>query len=148
MATISRILSVILVLVIVLSTSPTGSTAAAQTNDSPATDELWELADCAFLVGYKCYDVQDAASWAVRVTAWKFDGLAHNNRGDAFRHCAWMGALSTRIGIDGAISVGELHENHNPGPESERLMDLSNNETGAWIGNEAVLSGIQTPGVT
>ena len=140
MSAVHRILSALLVLAAILPAIAIGNNAAARASDSPGGD-LWEMADCAFLVGVRCFDVQDAASWAERVTAWKFPGPAWNNQGDAFRHCAWMGALSTRVGIDAAIGVGEIHEKHNPGPESERLMDLSNNETGAWIGNEALLSG-------
>lgn len=108
-----------------------------------AEDNSWaEILDCFDIwMGIDCVHVIDSASWAMDVTAWKFPGPAHNNMADAFRHCAWMGALATRIGSGDAAFVGILHEEYSPGPEAERRMDLTNNTTGAWIGDDAVDSG-------
>lgn len=86
-----------------------------------------------------CRHTKDAADWAHRVTVWKFKRNGHNDMSDAFRHCAWMGALATRVGSSRAIQVGDFHEDFmKPNPIKERRMDVANNVVGAGIGAWAV----------
>ena len=73
-------------------------------------DDFADAIDCSAIHGFNCAHVVDAKDWAIRVTTWKFPGPAHNNMGDAFRHCAWMGALAKRVGQQGASTVGIIHE--------------------------------------
>ena len=61
---------------------------------------------------------------------------------DAFRHCAWIGALATRLGEQDAYRVGFVHEEYDAEqPKAEMKMDDWNNFTGAAIGSAAVSSG-------
>lgn len=104
-------------------------------------DAFTDAVDCTSLYGLDCAHAADAKTWAENVTTWKFPGSAHNNMADAFRHCAWIGALSTRIGEQDAYTVGFIHERNSDGPDSEFQMDDWNNYTGAGIGSDAVTSG-------
>ncbi|MBX4170310.1 hypothetical protein K3M35_16870 [Rhodococcus sp. DMU2021] len=110
---------------------------------SAQADVLDEAVDCAVLNGVSCVHVQDARTWAEDVTMWKFGNRNHhNNMGDAFRHCAWIGSLTTRIGQQDAYRVGFAHEEYDAGqPAAERAMDEWNNFVGAGIGAAAVRSG-------
>jgi RHS repeat-associated protein len=61
----------------------------------------------------------------------------HNGPADAFRHCDWSCRMTESIGIDNAKLVGDLHEaigDAKGQPSAERVMDLSNNETGRLVG--------------
>lgn len=98
-----------------------------------------EQQECVIAYGlWKCNQAQHAANWARDVEKWKFGSNGHNNMGDAFRHCAWMGALATRVGRTTAENIGFLHERHSPGPHKEWLMDTRNNSVGAYLGQIAV----------
>lgn len=109
-----------------------------------ASPSLWdrarEGAACVSRYGPgPCADANDASNWAKGMTSAKFRTLRqHNDIADAYRHCAWMGALATRIGWTKAVGIGFLHEELNPGPNSEYLMDTNNNMVGASIGVTAV----------
>lgn len=103
--------------------------------------DLNDAADCGVLYGANCVHVVDAKVWAESVTEWKFGHNGRNDMSDAFRHCAWIGALATRLGERDAYTVGFIHEENGPGPESENKMDDWNNFTGAGIGAAAVRSG-------
>lgn len=106
-------------------------------------DDFDEGLNCAVLNGISCVHVQDARQWSVSVASWKFgDGNHHNNMADAFRHCAWIGALATRLGEQDAYRVGFVHEEYDAEqPKAEMKMDDWNNFTGAAIGSAAVSSG-------
>lgn len=98
-----------------------------------------EAIECAARYGpFACNHARDAANWARDVTVWKFPNMSHhNNQADAFRHCAWMGALATRVGLSTAYWIGHLHEQHAPGPDQEFYMDVWNNYRGAQYGQIA-----------
>ena len=85
-----------------------------------------------------CNHARDAAGWASRVATWRCGHNGHNDAADAFRHCAAAGALSTRVGSSAATRIGQIHEDHHPNPDAERLMDVGNNAVGARIGRDAV----------
>lgn len=105
-----------------------------------SASDLMDAVGCAQVLGLDCFHAQDAKTWAVAVAEWRFSDLdQHNTAADAFRHCAWMGALSTRVGESKAIEVGNIHENNSRGPEDERAMDLGNNRIGSHIGAQAVI---------
>ena len=106
---------------------------------SDDTANVGEAAECAVMRGFECKQARDARDWAISVTAWRFpeSELKHNDMADAFRHCAWMGALATRLGQSGAYHVGYVHEEYAKGPAAERSMDLWNNLIGADIGEAA-----------
>jgi hypothetical protein len=56
-----------------------------------------------------------------------------NGRGDAFRHCYWIGRIAVDIGQDKAELFGDMHENGAPwNPPLEKEMDLRNNSSGRW----------------
>lgn len=85
----------------------------------------------------QCSQVQDAANWAQSATIRRFGHNGHNDVTDAFRHCAWMGALATRVGERRATDIGFLHERHSPNPQPEWRMDVANNQLGASYGQLA-----------
>lgn len=135
---------IVAALVAILGFSSFMPLSASAAQSSTSSGDLGEAFDCAILNGLDCGYVLDAQAWAVRVTAWKFPGGGHNDMADAFRHCAWMGALATRIGSNRAYTVGYMHEDagdRRGQPASERQMDEWNNFIGAGIGDDAVRSG-------
>ena len=90
-----------------------------------------------------CWQAKDAKDWAFSVTEWRFPEFGpkhmHNTMPDAFRHCAWTGAMATRFGFDDALHISMVHEmTSTDGDESEAIMDELNNNIGAQIGEEAV----------
>lgn len=94
----------------------------------------------------QCVVAKDAADWAKRVTRWKFpdDPDPHETVGDAFRHCAWNGAMAQRLGRAGALEISENHEVAaalRQTPE-EGQMDRFNNRHGAAIGEMANKAGV------
>ena len=106
-------------------------------------DEFDEILNCAVLNGISCAHVADARDWSIRVTDWKFGSANHhNNMADAFRHCAWTGALATRIGEQDSYRVEFVHEEYDKdNNDAEFKMYDWNNFTGASIGAAAVRSG-------
>lgn len=94
----------------------------------------------------QCAVAKDAEDWATRVTAWKFpqDPKPHETAGDAFRHCAWNGAMSQRLGRAGALEVSENHEVAAATRQTaeEGKMDRFNNRQGAAIGEMANAAGV------
>lgn len=82
-----------------------------------------------------CLVAQDAAKWSVSVLVWKFGQRAHhNNMGDAFRHCAWNGAMAQRMGSQRAKRIADNHEKAEGQPRDEKRMDDKNNAAGRSIG--------------
>ena len=120
-----------------------GSAVALSVPANASGDSFDEGLNCAVLNGVSCVHVSDARNWAESVTTWKFGAVNHHNdMGDAFRHCAWIGALATRIGQQDAYRVGFVHEEYDKdAPEAEKMMDDWNNYIGAGIGADAVASG-------
>lgn len=103
-----------------------------------------EQRECVWNYGYvACNHARDAARWSLEVTLWKFGRQGRNDTSDAFRHCTAAGALATRVGERRATGIGQLHENHVPSGDYERLMDIGNNAIGARIGRLAVEARIQ-----
>ena len=86
-----------------------------------------------------CQEARKAAGWSFSVTAWKFPGEdAHNTRADAFRHCAWSGAMAQRLGYGTAVEVLSNHEAASGNqPQDEYDMDISNNAVGATLGYQS-----------
>ncbi|GAB2636381.1 DUF6973 domain-containing protein [Nocardia goodfellowii] len=103
--------------------------------------DLADASQCSVLYGANCVHVLDAKTWAENVTKWKFGRNGRNDMSDAFRHCAWIGAVATRLGQSEAYTVGMIHEENANGPESEYKMDDWNNFIGSGIGAAAVSSG-------
>jgi hypothetical protein len=81
-----------------------------------------------------CRAGQDAAKWALDVTVWKFGEQGHNNMADAFRHCAWNGAMAQRMGSGRAANIANNHEKSEGQPPGEKKMDLANNSVGRTLG--------------
>ena len=82
---------------------------------------------------------------AIDATARQFEGRAHNNTADAFRHAYWSYRMAKELGPNRAKDIGDGHEHRpydqeepyntikkNPPKlsENERLMDLYNNRVG------------------
>lgn len=89
-----------------------------------------------------CIAAADAKDWAFGVTTWKFPGLAaHNDVADAFRHCAWNGAMAQRLGYDRAVRISSNHEVKEKQPQLEYDMDVSNNSVGLSLGSVANRNG-------
>jgi len=70
----------------------------------------------------------------------------HNDTADAFRHCAWSGAITQRVGEARAERITTRHETAAPGRDSlqgyaEMGMDLANNATGRSVGSQANSEG-------
>ncbi|WP_394855190.1 DUF6973 domain-containing protein [Rhodococcus aetherivorans] len=118
-----------------------GGTQGIGTANADVLSDLADAADCTYLYGSNCVHVEDARNWATEVTIWRFGYNGRNDISDAFRHCAWIGAVATRLGERDAYTVGFIHENNSQGPDSEFKMDDWNNFTGAQIGAAAVRSG-------
>lgn len=84
----------------------------------------------------------EAAKAAVASTAKKYPGVApHNNEADAYRHTLWSHLMTQGIGPELAKKFGDAHEmagssTSGPGPNSERLMDLHNNQVGRQLPND------------
>lgn len=121
----------------------TDSTSPSATLTSSDSSDLKELADCTFNNVSSCVHGVDAMNWAKSVTAWRFpDSKGLNDMADAFRHCSWIGALTTRVGANDASRVGFMHEDVAPNnPPDELRMDRMNNYIGTQIGKKAVESG-------
>lgn len=108
--------------------------------DVLGTNVSWtELSYC---IGHipQCVAGKDAQQWAESVADWKFGSgnpSLHNGRGDAFRHCAWNGAMAQRIGKSGALAISENHEVKGSQPAREAAMDTFNNNVGATIGDQS-----------
>ena len=84
----------------------------------------------------------EAAKAAEESTARKYPGVfPHNNEADAYRHALWSHLMTQGIGADAAKAFGDAHEmagsgTSGPGPNSERLMDLHNNQIGRKLPND------------
>ena len=109
----------------------------------PVPPKVKEGLDCAVNNLSSCFHAEDAEKWARSVTAWRFpDSKGLNDMADAFRHCSWIGALTTRVGANDASRVGFMHEDAAPNnPPDELRMDRMNNYIGTQIGKKAVESG-------
>lgn len=106
----------------------------------PSKGEKADAIDCFINHQLACWHVKDAREWAYGVTKWKFPGFEtyRDNMPDAFRHCAWIGAVATRFGFDDALHIGTIHEmTATDSTESDAIMDEINNNIGAQIGDEA-----------
>jgi hypothetical protein len=84
-----------------------------------------------------CGAAGDAADWAWDVTKWRFGYRGEHDTSDAFRHCAWMGALATRVDARLARGIGFLHEELYPNDRAWYLMDVYNNFVGSKLGQYA-----------
>jgi hypothetical protein len=84
----------------------------------------------------------EAANAAIASTAKKYPGVApHNNEADAYRHAVWSHLMTRGIGPELAKKFGDAHEmagssTSGAGPNSERLMDLHNNQVGRQLPND------------
>lgn len=84
----------------------------------------------------------EAAKAAAASTAKKYPGVSpHNDEADAYRHTLWSHLMTQGIGPDLAKAFGDAHEISGssvsgPGPNSERLMDLHNNQVGRQLPND------------
>lgn len=93
---------------------------------------------CVAKVGWTpCKDAWHARGWAISTAVWLFGEGPDGNMGNAFQHCAWIGAIATWHNAGVAIIVGENHEEIVPNEHHVSLMDLRNNEIGAGIGETA-----------
>lgn len=119
---------------LVASVQPASATSGY--SDLGISDAEWS--ECVASYGVQCQQAKSSAEWAEQVTAWRFGVNGHNDVSDAFRHCAWMGSLATRVGETRAEDIGFLHERHTPNPYSEWAMDVLNNQVGAYYGQLAV----------
>ncbi|MGX1599061.1 LGFP repeat-containing protein [Dietzia maris] len=63
-----------------------------------------------------------------------WSGKLANDRGDATRHCAWMGMTTEASNAGFAQRLGAAHERTPNNPEGPRLMDEYNNITGIGVG--------------
>lgn len=89
-----------------------------------------------------CNHADDAGDWVKSIENDLFPGQTEDGQiGNAFAHCAWIGALATRVGADDAYDIGLIHEAVWVNPVASREMDLANNAVGAQIGEEAEQSG-------
>ena len=59
---------------------------------------------------------------------------SHNNEGDAFKHTYWQAEMTLFFGKDIAKFMGDKHEDKPDNPDSEKVMDLHNNQRGREIG--------------
>ena len=64
---------------------------------------------------------------------------SHNNEADAFKHCYWQAEMTLFFGKDIAKFMGDKHEDKPDNPDSEKVMDLHNNEVGREIGKQVKL---------
>lgn len=85
---------------------------------------------------------REAARAAIASTAKKYPGaFPQNNEADAYRHALRSHLMAKGIGPDMAKAFGDAHEISGsglsgPGPNSERLMDLHNNQIGRTLQND------------
>lgn len=94
-----------------------------------------------------CAAANDASPWALGMAQWLFRGEGMDGtRADAFRHCAWSGAITQRVGAAAAEDVTTAHETN--APDRDNLddyasmgMDLANNATGRTVGERANAEG-------
>lgn len=100
----------------------------------------WEYLYCASHYD-ACAQAQDAQAWAFGVTAWLFPEGGHNDVADAFRHCAWSGAMSQRLGYEQAVEITANHELNEGQPAAEYDMDVANNAVGLWLGGLSAYEG-------
>lgn len=116
---------------------------------SEEVDKLEALTDkiglCVLTYGpVSCAQAYRAGEWAKGVTHdWKFKGSLDGDMGNSFRHCIWIGALTTWVGGEVAYGIGVIYEQESPkNPHSHRSMDEQNNYEGVQIGKDAIQSGI------
>lgn len=96
-----------------------------------------------------CKDAWHARGWAI-TNAVKLFGdvpddhiilddhtIPDGDIGNAFQHCAWIGAIATWHTEEVAIKIGENHEEIVVTDHLHTMMDLKNNEIGAGIGEDA-----------
>ena len=57
----------------------------------------------------------------------------HDSDADAYRHALWNYLMTQKLGPDAAKRFGDAHEVTVPNPDSERLMDLFNNNVGRGL---------------
>lgn len=88
-----------------------------------------------FLNPAACLDARQLAPWLVRETVRRWGAFsAQDGRGDAWRHCTWIGCIAALYGVRTGRALGDAHEESNPNrPEVDR-MDRHNNRVGAMIG--------------
>lgn len=84
-----------------------------------------------------CKDAWTARGWAIDNAVKLFGEGPDGDMGNAFQHCAWIGAIATWHGQGIAMTIGENHEEMVPTDELQRQMDLGNNQIGAAIGQTA-----------
>jgi hypothetical protein len=87
--------------------------------------------DCVKVKGHKDTSMEATEKYYDKTT-W-IDG-----RGDAFRHCYWIGRIAEELGQDKAKLFGDMHENGAPwNPPLEKEMDLRNNSSGRWAASQS-----------
>lgn len=84
----------------------------------------------------RCHEAYGHAVWAF-AGAWGiwFDS-GRNDEKDAFRHCYWSARMTidVNLGRSGAKGFGDRHEDYPGNPQTEKRMDLHNNEQGRILG--------------
>lgn len=90
-----------------------------------------------------CVAAQDAARWALGVAQSRYAVVSlEDGSGDAFRHCAWSGALTQRVGDARAEAITTRHEYaRQPASYSAQAMDFGNNYIGRWVGARSGAEG-------
>lgn len=129
-----------------------GVSAACLTALSPATGasaetfEFGELVNC-LSVPRACAAAADAWPWSQGTAKALFPGEGEDGtRADAFRHCAWSGAIAQRVGVTDAEQVTTAHETNTADRDNlpayaSMAMDLANNATGHALGARANAEG-------
>jgi hypothetical protein len=136
--------------VILGSVSLMGFAATGSAQASPATGIPWpEVYGCVtdFDLG-ACAAARDAEGWALGTAQALFPAASlEDGQGDAFRHCAWNGAITQRVGSERAERVTTRHEVLDPRRQNDMRgyltmgMDLANNASGRAIGARANAEG-------
>lgn len=81
-----------------------------------------------------CVKVKKHKDTSLQATEKYYDRITWlNGRGDAFRHCYWIGRIAVDIGQEKAKLFGDMHEDGASwNPPLEKEMDLRNNAAGRW----------------
>ena len=109
--------------------------ARADSSDASIDEHAW----CA--MNFSCLVVEDARQWATGTAQWLYSDSLHNGAGDAFRHCAWAGAIANRVGYDTAYTQVVVHEDLSADPMEEVTMDIANDLIGLDLGVRSLVEG-------
>jgi hypothetical protein len=92
-------------------------------------------------MNFSCLVVEDARQWATGTAEWLYSDSLHNGAGDAFRHCAWAGAIANRVGYETAYTQVVVHEDLSADPMEEITMDIANDLIGLEVGVRSLDEG-------